>query len=1325
MKHSQLNSVQSKGFALVATLSLMILLTVIAVGLLTLSAISSRGTTQEQAQLEAQANARLALAIAIGELQKQVGPDQRVSANSAILSANPVPNPQWTGVWDSWIAGDLTSAPVNPNYPSGPNSAHQTLGDQADPRMRPNYANKSRHFRGWLLSLLPEDVINIYAPMGPVLLGKNLPQTSDDAVQLVAKGSLGASGPATDYVSARLIDVEPKSNQSEYRGRYAWWVGDESQKATIMEDSYSQETSPTMAERIFRQESPANMGNTSITGLENLNDETQLTKVATKGTVGLLAGVDRDESFQRFHDITTSSYGVLADVREGGLKRDLSTILERNIDPDEVYDFTTVVEFKRPSSIKTDGQGFMLYNFDSMLTSVSPTGMANVPIQDLAAYYQLYDHNRPGWKGGVQFSSSQSSPPNSLLSNGAMVSTPDLGYSNTSDDYDKYLRQYTYQYRRAAPVKQELVLHYITEARTQAEIDADPATLDADPLTIADPYKLRIGLTPSMTFWNPNNIPIVMNDATTFPLGPGAHPMGRQDKTAMTWSDGTIPLTFNFKKGTSANDPAPKTFSKSMASMYDSGFQPLFYTNGNFPLIFQPGESKVLSLQGTSLTNPNGGLIQVDFQNRGGGGGTNNEHFMPELELIPGWNPDKFVRSSNYRYAKAINPILTFKSTDYISVDVVAGSGDFGFTSIATVRQARQPYPMYHHHVFDWLPRYQADPTFTSNFVHMGFPRTGRGGIASTTPRPISIPPRQAAGLISAMGNPNDLTDDIPQSFFYFSRKAAVETHESRNVSPPSGGAGRRFPARPFLHAPFAQSAFFDNIDGASLYDFGWSWFFMPLNNMLDAPISISGSNSGYYGGGYTAESGTTHLVQQQLPLTPPISIAALSHARLGGYSLATEAPCHLFGNWPWPDYRIPAVEGFRRVTATGFAGLAPNGSQAIGNSYAHPNIPAGKAFTTRNRMYVEGVNTSTPFVDHSYLANKALWDDFFFSSITPVPADNPIFNSSPKTVAEVADEFFFDAKPLPNRRIMPYTNDFNKAALTSLLGQYTNFSEGFADKIAAHLMVNGSFNINSTSVEAWKAVFSGLKGKPVAYLDKDTALTGGVNLKQDVPTGVPISAGGVPNAKSFSGSPSDPSDQDQWLGWRELSKDEIEELAKAMVRQVKKRGPFLSLSEFVNRRLDSSDPELSAKGALQAALDDPAIPDAKAINGGFRNADRKFTSAEKSYVGATFPEALEGAIAYGSSAYVDQADVLRNLAEQLTPRGDTFVIRTYGDSIDASGKVVARAWCEAVVQRNPDYVDSKDESHLKQSDLSSASNKKFGRKLNIVKFRWLNGSEI
>jgi hypothetical protein len=107
------------------------------------------------------------------------------------------------------------------------------------------------------------------------------------------------------------------------------------------------------------------------------------------------------------------------------------------------------------------------------------------------------------------------------------------------------------------------------------------------------------------------------------------------------------------------------------------------------------------------------------------------------------------------------------------------------------------------------------------------------------------------------------------------------------------------------------------------------------------------------------------------------------------------------------------------------------------------------------------------------------------------------------------------------------------------------------------------------------------------------------------------------------------------------------------------------------------------------------------------------------------FPEALEGPVAYGSAAYVDQADLLRNFAAQLTPRGDTFVIRAYGDAMDTAGNITARAWCEAVIQRVPEYSDpAADQPHVKAADLSPA-NKTFGRKFEIASFRWLNPDEV
>lgn len=746
------------------------------------------------------------------------------------------------------------------------------------------------------------------------------------------------------------------------------------------------------------------------------------------------------------------------------------------------------------------------------------------------------------------------------------------------------------------------------------------------------------------------------------------------------------------------------------------------YISGNSPVVFEPGESKVFALGFGSNTNSGTASNSVNFLNRGSG---IVENFMPECELMPGWNPNKFIKPviTGRSPGTLRNGVFTFDVDDYIAVDVVvANYNTFDLGSTQQSRTKRNLAATKYHFRANttFMSRLNADRTYRDQIMFKGFPLDGASVIANDTARPIVIPARSGQNLVNAMRNPFNPRDDLPQAFFYYALKAGTEVHESNHAAG-ADGTGRRFPSRPFLHSTAMSPCFLDSTDPSSLYTYGWNWFFMPLDNVNDAPVEISSANSGYYAGGYTAENGVTHAVQRQLPLTPPISIATLSHAHLGGFSLATEA---VADGYTGLGDRAGATDRFRRTTATGWDGLAPHTLQAIGNSYAHPGIPPDKALTIWTRRFQQNYPASQePLVDHSYLANKALWDEFFFSSISPKPAAVRIFSEA-KTVDEVANEFFFDQTPLPNPRIVPYLSGFDETQLDALLADYDEYKDGFADKIAAHLMVEGPFNINSTSVAAWRALLSSLKGQDVTYLDARSALVVGTNLDFERLDGVPLTGGPLPSGKAYQGSSSDPSDRDQWTGFRELTETEIDELANAMVRQVKLRGPFLSLSEFVNRRLDASPSatDLALKGAMQAALDDPAV----SINEGFRNNLRAFTNREKSFFNNTqFPEAMDGPVAYGSAAYVDQADVLRNLPAQLAPRGDTFVIRTYGDALDANGNVEARAWCEAVVQRLPEYVDPVDEPEVRQADLRSESNLNFGRKFTVVSFRWLNPSEI
>src|SRR5690242_13053290 len=92
---------QPQGFALVVTLSLMILLTVIAIGLLSLASVTLRSTGHGDAAARARSNARLALMMAIGDLQLAAGPDTRVTANAGLLDGSDRSKQNLVGVWES------------------------------------------------------------------------------------------------------------------------------------------------------------------------------------------------------------------------------------------------------------------------------------------------------------------------------------------------------------------------------------------------------------------------------------------------------------------------------------------------------------------------------------------------------------------------------------------------------------------------------------------------------------------------------------------------------------------------------------------------------------------------------------------------------------------------------------------------------------------------------------------------------------------------------------------------------------------------------------------------------------------------------------------------------------------------------------------------------------------------------------------------------------------------------------------------------------------------------------------------------------------------
>jgi hypothetical protein len=331
--------------------------------------------------------------------------------------------------------------------------------------------------------------------------------------------------------------------------------------------------------------------------------------------------------------------------------------------------------------------------------------------------------------------------------------------------------------------------------------------------------------------------------------------------------------------------------------------------------------------------------------------------------------------------------------------------------------------------------------------------------------------------------------------------------------------------------------------------------------------------------------------------------------------------------------------------------------------------------------IYQDLCDTDNLVYDLSYELNHSMWDDFFLS--TGQRYDKDQFLSDPLR------------KPLPNGRLRLLPSSRGNINANDLMDLH---------RPARHLLLDGAFNVNSTSVAAWEALLRSTQGLGVS------------------PEGIRFSRILNPRGGEWKSSSSG-NNQDAWDGSRVLSEDEVHKFAVAIVEQVKLRGPFLSLADFVNRRLRNDDSGRS--GTLQAAID------VAGLNQSFRSShplnNQSSLPNYRHPDNIADPTRLEqtlkpDSMAWGIPGYLTQADVLQVIGSTLSARSDTFRIRAYGDATDASGKVLARAFCEAIVQRLPDPLDS-DPSGLNPAKQNNRID--FGRKFQIVSFRWMKPEEI
>lgn len=546
-------------------------------------------------------------------------------------------------------------------------------------------------------------------------------------------------------------------------------------------------------------------------------------------------------------------------------------------------------------------------------------------------------------------------------------------------------------------------------------------------------------------------------------------------------------------------------------------------------------------------------------------------------------------------------------------------------------------------------------------------------------------------------------------------------------------------------------------------------------SNLLQIDASQADGKAAF--GGYShGILGSPQVVELEIPTNPPVSLGQFMHANLNV--------------WDWFPYRT------------------------VGNSFPCLTVPLDKSWTHGTPAY-QGGHT---FPDMAYLMNHAIWDTYFLSGAAPrlLASRNGNYNSVRlQTTQEVLNDFAAGKIQLanPRMRLRQPVGELPAADAFAENGFQTPVSGSAPDgyrRMAAYLLNNGAFNVNSTSVEAWTGLFAATKR---IALGANAATSPATDNNARFPR--------VIGATTQAAASKDIRDASYWSGYANLTDAQIRALAQAAVDEVKARSrffvrtevdqeyaptsrrfrgfpstqdpatPFLGLSEFVNRYLGPTgragarvDTTASSNTSLYPIVNtanetpSPALPTAA-------NANRwMFTSgalesaiarADKVLGTAAIAKNPAGAFAivaatshnwayqagggkrsgmppgsyfrnvevldtdnanrthtgFGANGCIFQGDLLQALGPMLATRSDTFVIRAYGETSNPLGSSGTGAVLEIVVQRTPDFIDSRDRAHTRITSANPSAtplrpiNRLLGRRFTVVSARWLGPTTL
>jgi hypothetical protein len=1166
-------------FSLVATLSSVVLLITVALGLLSLSAIALRVPAGVEPMAMARSNARTALALAIGQLQRTLGPDQRVSAAAGLLGDD-LRHPHWTGVWNTTLA----------------DGTQLIERDDLDGGLRDRRGQSAPQVAEWLVSgstARATDGPRSALP-GPVRVGRDESGLPVETSKVVLAGTDGTP-----------------------RGHIGWWTGDLGVRANIAtRDAWAGRADDPVAGRFARMVSqaaePALIGDGP-----DLGDDAR-GRLASAATAGLAAG---GGDWARLHsfDFTVESQGVLADVVRGGLKRDLTAFFESN---------GSVPAWRGVAGL-ADAEPIIGH------------------LQDKAAAFR---HGR-------------ASPRFGLLREWAALNAPADGRRVPARLAETDRSPRTAGISRALALSNEQPVKLEGNLKPHLQPVLVEATLFINYTTYevarSNPksWQFRQHLYPRVVLWNPYNVKLDFEQAVIMIQG-----NGRQDMKT-TNADGSLTSWRMFEGGR----VTPPGLQGPTSEVYNDQYIGSYYFSIP-PTSFSPGECLVFSPERAA-----------EYNSRTIYSGTSNENYnLLENRLSCEVPPD--VRRSYFITGIILPPAGTTRRPVHYWFDAdghnaAALQAD---DCRALLKHAggltRVTYDDQRADSIDRLPQL----SLLSGSFQYGAGREPRVAWAGSE--------RMICQLLTEGQHPT-VTPNVRMRESI--RLRWFDEHPSNLLNSGALNGTPHFEDAIMANwnprASFVLRSPWENIAGQ-----GGPWFFGAYTRDLydentvgwnaQTPLAGGGRQRGNPFGPPQEGAGRYVLFDVPRRGTGVVSLGQLQHARLSDFIWH---PSYAIGN-SLADPRLGSGRGNRGLSRTAPIGDGVSGrfggfhERQIGFPADAGRGPSNQWAATARAMLADTPASDNLVYDLSFEANHTLWDRYFLS--TGDAAAKTAFAIDPTR------------NPLPNGRLRLVPG---RAPAPADLGHF--------HRAASVMMVDGAFNVNSTRVEAWKALLGSTRG------------IGGTGPNTPLPR--------MPDAPGKRWQSGDSTDFTAiWDVRRELTPTEIDRLARAIVGEVRARGPFLSLADFVNRRL--RDDETGRMGAIEAAIDKAGINASLARAHPLDNGRPLPDYRHPDHI----PDAtrLEQTLkppskAWGAPAWLTQADVLQVIGPALAPRSDTFVIRAYGDAVDAAGGMAAAAWCEAVLQRIPEPIIP-DNSGINPRD--GGSPRDFGRRFVVRSFRWLTETE-